>query len=752
MIRTQSHRITVRSVAPAGIRCQHAVLERGKQLGEATKLNYAHRSVPGTFGQVVEDAELALRDSKGGENVRVVEFEELRRQHEQPVAPDLLNTAPRAPGLSVSQRSRLDPSTVDGKSIGGKMLVMQSALATRVNEGLQYFDPQKVRANTSKYYVALQNGGAHKASVQPIDVDTHVAGVFLQNYASAYNVLSETRRRVGKEWRPTRVLDVGFGPATGMVAFNEVFADEVKAGWRPETKTAVVIGHAFMLKRARAILSAQTAEDFYKAENRINTKIQGHMPQPKNTAQKYDLIMATHQLFRGAHNFPASVDDHTQHLLNLLAPGGVLVLVERGDPNGFETIARARQIMFRPEDYEHSEIKTPRVWKSGRNIKDTPTTTTATAPPLTATEDDPDFELPPELLAEFSVEEENSTSSTAPDAADSGYQLEIVAPCSHHGKCPLQIGQEARTKDTSGVFNWCKFAQLVQRPKFSVELKKGVFLATKWSTDSSGRGETGKGLGGSGRPNGRGHETSTFSYLVVKRPSPSPSSWLSVAEVPTARIMKPPMKRDAHVIMEVCAPTAQIEQWTVPKSFGKQAYHDARKASGGDLWALGAKTRIPRVANAAKLAELLARQAEKQKNKSSKAAKTNKSKSKTAAAAEAAGEAKPDDGVTEAEAEAAADAAEAEQDLEASAWHTRPSLSGGSGVGGRHGRKRVTTSLRGHDPDPLGLEGDGDSLEAYFSELGEIEKNSSRYRQYERKLKRGKAGAEKKKGRRVRLY
>jgi hypothetical protein len=32
----------------------------------------------------------------------------------------------------------------------------------------------------------------------------------------------------------------------------------------------------------------------------------------------------------------------------------------------------------------------------------------------------------------------------------------------------------------------------------------------------------------------------------------------------------------------------------VPRSFSKQAFRDARKARWGDLWALGAKTRIPR--------------------------------------------------------------------------------------------------------------------------------------------------------------
>jgi ribosomal protein RSM22 (predicted rRNA methylase) len=55
-----------------------------------------------------------------------------------------------------------------------------------------------------------------------------------------------------------------------------------------------------------------------------------------------------------------------------------------------------------------------------------------------------------------------------------------------------------------------------------------------------------------------------------------------------------PMKRRGHVIFDMCTPAGKIERWTVPRSFSRQAYKDARKARWGDLWALGAKTRIPR--------------------------------------------------------------------------------------------------------------------------------------------------------------
>lgn len=58
------------------------------------------------------------------------------------------------------------------------------------------------------------------------------------------------------------------------------------------------------------------------------------------------------------------------------------------------------------------------------------------------------------------------------------------------------------------------------------------------------------------------------------------------------RLIKQPLKRKGHVIMDLCGASGELEKWIVPKSYGKEAYHDARKATKGDLWALNAKTKI----------------------------------------------------------------------------------------------------------------------------------------------------------------
>jgi ribosomal protein RSM22 (predicted rRNA methylase) len=801
------------------------VATSSSHLDQPTKLKFAHRSVPDTFGQLVSDAERSLL-TPGCENdkARVIELHDLldhTNRHRDERHSRATYDHHTISDLSPGQQVRLDPRTAAGKSIGGKMLTMRPELADTINTGLlAHYDPQKIRATAAKYYVSLQQGRPHTPTVMPIDIDAHVAGVFLQNYASVYNVLSEARARMGRRtWRPRCVLDVGYGPATGIVAFNELFEREMKTeGYRPDASTAVIIGHPYMLKRARTILAAQTGEDFYEPENRINTKIQGYLPaveDMKSADHKYDLIIATHQLYRGAHNFPASVDDHTSYLLKLLAPDGVLILVERGDPNGFEAVARARQIMIRPEDYVHSATREPRLWKGGRHINDVSAAPKKQTKPV-ATEDLDEMDLPPELLAEFSIEEETTLASDATvaqeDAAASavaaGIHLEVLGPCTHHGKCPLQLGPTARARDTAGTFGWCKFAQLVQRPRFSTELKKGVFLATKWSAEDSGRGENGRGLAGKGRPFGRSYETSSFSYLMVKRseaptmpetsqasatqnltknpeesghnkahhisnenPSKDDSIALEADINNTARILRPPMKRDGHVLIEVCASSsANIEQWIVPKSYSKQAYYDARKASGGDMWRLGAKTRMPRETNSDKLTRLEEKQAAARKKEQKRAKKkasvvakegattvNNNSEVETDAAAENTDTkaADIDEMVSDAWASrtprSAARTTDADEinddeflDFDPALSHLHTNTRYGAG-GARAGRRKVRTTLRGHDPDPLDPDADNFPLEHYFEEIAEVERNSAQYRSYEKKMRRGGSNASDKK-------
>ena len=81
------------------------------------------------------------------------------------------------------------------------------------------------------------------------------------------------------------------------------------------------------------------------------------------------MIIIHSSLLSKEFNFPKDVDDNIHMVLPLLAPGGHLVLIERGNSVGFETIARARQIMIRPESYPQELGKIPRPYIKGSKGK-----------------------------------------------------------------------------------------------------------------------------------------------------------------------------------------------------------------------------------------------------------------------------------------------------------------------------------------------------------------------------------------------
>ncbi|KAK0526069.1 hypothetical protein OC842_005300 [Tilletia horrida] len=50
------------------------------------------------------------------------------------------------------------------------------------------------------------------------------------------------------------------------------------------------------------------------------------------------------------------------------------------------------------------------------------------------------------------------------------------------------------------------------------------------------------------------------------------------------RLIRPPLKKGGHVTFDACCASGAIERFTIPKSAGKQAYQDARKATWGDIF------------------------------------------------------------------------------------------------------------------------------------------------------------------------
>ncbi|KAI5954774.1 RSM22 [Candida theae] len=561
--------------------------------------------------------------------------------------------------------ARLDNRTLQGR-VDHSVTALPSEIAKTIqNNILSTTIPAKLRERVVSMYQNLQKSQIQQAPSSELDCNAHIAGLFLQDYSHVKQVLGELRHRVGHDqFNPRRVLDIGYGPATGVVALNEIMGPD----WVPEEKDAYIVGRKNneMKKRAKIILSRQVNENFsgtgepseHQVDEekeyvgpidakriQIRTKLRDSMPVTKS----YDLIIVHHSLLTREYNFPNDVDEKMRMILNLLAPNGHLVLVERGNSVGFETIARARQLMIRPENFPHELGKIPRPYVSGSSGKPQHLKKEDTM----INEDDVEFEK--EMLAKLDLEEAREQGINLETELDSkfgklneeemkfdeeddpnfdvldveaavsdsslekiDYHLKVIAPCPHHRKCPLQLGDPKYYKIPSHKhrLNFCSFSKIMERPDYTMELKKGKKLAVKWdknSVDGIGtlrRSELKK-LGGKGRPGGRDTEDGSYSYLIVER---SNNTEKSIAQINNLRdysnsdnspvgkddinnwprIVRTPDKLKKNVKLTVCSSEGNIETWQIPRSLGKQAYHDARKVQLGDLWALDKKASTKR--------------------------------------------------------------------------------------------------------------------------------------------------------------
>lgn len=588
-----------------------------------------------------------------------------------------------------AEEARLHDLTLVGRS-DRSVTKLPSEIANCINNNiLRMVYPDRLREKAAKIYQSLNKDQIQNAPETALDCDAHIAALFLQDYSHVRQVLLELQKRVGKDiFNPKSVLDIGYGPATGMVALNEIMGDE----YIPDEKDAYIVGrnNFEMKKRAKIILSRQmnenlteeeveedSANDISAVNNikesdklqideeseiqeeeqeeqeeldeeyvgpvltsdiKLKTKLRDSLPVTK----KYDLIIVNQALLTREFNFPRDIDINIHMILKLLSPGGHLVLVERGNALGFETIARARQIMIRPESYSTEIGKVPRPYVKGSKLKPQK----LKKDDQLITEDDIKFEE--ELLAKYEREDEElfeqelNDKYGKPSEDDLKFEMEdneefevipveeeaklgtesvdfhisIIAPCPHHGKCPLQLGDPKYYKIPSHKhrLNFCSFNKTVERPKYTMELKKGRRLSTAWDKSSEdGFGidklskKTLQNLEGSGRPSGRNTESGSFSYLIAERALNDvetikkiesereynnsnkldefdPTNWPRVVDNPT--------KIKNNVKLNVCASSGNIETWQIPKSLGKQVYHDARKADRGDSWALGKKSVI----------------------------------------------------------------------------------------------------------------------------------------------------------------
>ncbi|KAL9637751.1 MAG: hypothetical protein Q9164_002007 [Protoblastenia rupestris] len=508
----------------------------------------------------IEDEEGAFLDQVVEEYQEEIEEEEDMQDHGDSIRTHPLTAAGRfgtSPAtIQLPKDTIIDPITALLADSSNKQL-SEVAQKTFGGPGLPNSTATIKKPNTKQEPVALE---ASQFNMGDMEGNAFMAAIMPGAYAASLSTLVEVRKRLGSDWlrgimrKGPRILDAGAGGAA-VLAWREV----LKAEWEslhpdgvpddnppPYGKSTVVTGSAVLRHRASQLLDNTTfiprLPDY--DPSRDHPSLEPKNPQPR---KQYDVILAPHTLWTLKEDYMRK--NQIQNFWSLLDPrGGVLVLIEKGVPRGFELIAGARETLLK------HHVSSPGAEEVEHTIED-------------ASEN------------RFGPKEKGM----------------IIAPCTNHGKCPMYItaGQSQGRKD------YCHFSHRFIRPpylqrilgvrdrnhediKFSyVALQRGVDQRLDHDFEQ-GHPATAAAF--------EGYED-TVDNADTKAPLQTPSN---VNTLTLPRAILPPIKRRGHVILDLCTPSGKIERWTVPRSFSKQAYRDARKSKWGDLWALGAKTRVQR--------------------------------------------------------------------------------------------------------------------------------------------------------------
>jgi ribosomal protein RSM22 (predicted rRNA methylase) len=553
----------------------------------------------------VQDALAAAKQAAANEAQLVEDEEDLEEEYEDEegeeedpddAEPDaqLLDwysgqEGPRHHQYTMEGRFRTSPSTLQLPNVG---------FVEPITELLRRTDIKHIKATAQKHFGGpalphspatprsgrnlAQKGlgmeaGHHRMS--EIDADAFIATALPGIYASVTSTLVEVRKRLGPEWlrgllnredaegRGPRVLDAGAGGA-GLAAWQSVLqaewdtlrnspAESAEADPAPSGKRTVVVGSNQLRHRiSRFLENTQFLPRLPNYAHSVeNMEKQLDAPEVPQKRKVYDVIIATHLLMPLEKEYRRK--DILDNLWSLLSPeGGVLIMLEKGHPRGFEAIADVRD----------------------------------------------------RLLEEFIVP---PTPGGVPEAIEQDAERirepgMIVAPCTNHSKCPMYLSPGL----SPGRKDFCHFSQRFTRPPFLqrileakhhnhediafsyIAVRRGMPAPNLVPAEASSSNVEGGSVPIGVRPIRQGVEATTQAfagYEDVASDSPDRPHPLSLP-----RNILPPLKRKGHVTLDLCTPAGTIERWTVPRSFSRQAYRDARKARWGDLWALGAKTRVRR--------------------------------------------------------------------------------------------------------------------------------------------------------------
>jgi len=408
--------------------------------------------------------------------------------------------------------------------------------------------------------------GPGQSKMSEMEADVYLAAVMPGAYATSMSVLVEVRKRLGTSWIEgllnkdggPRILDAGAAGA-GVIAWREVLkaewarmhntesvvpvdGDAAPAGTAPPPpplgKATVLASSGPLLQRASLLLENTTF--LPRLPDYVHATVD-----PNAEQKQYDIIIAPYNLWHLTETYERK--QRVQNLWSLLDPnGGVLILLEKGVPRGFEVIADARSYLLKE-------------------------------------------------LMDIGAAEPNDILNTPASSSTLGTKktpARVLAPCTTHSKCPMYLvpGISRQRKD------WCHFSARFFRPAYLQRIMSGkdrnhedvmfsyvaVQKGVRSDTQPLNHGETLKAKEAQTTDRAfRGFEIGDEDVNQEGLPNP----------LALPRLILPPLKKPGHVLLDVCTPQGTLERWSVPRSHGKVAFRDARKSKWGDLWALGARQR-----------------------------------------------------------------------------------------------------------------------------------------------------------------
>ena len=452
----------------------------------------------------------------------------------------------------------------------------------------------------------------------PLEAAAYAVTRLPMTFGAQVRAMQELRVRA-PGFVPVSLLDFGAGPTPALWAAREVFGNNISLGSTGGTTSVTLVDAspsmmAFTRRLARGVYDDTEVHELASGMGFLARPSGRPLPDPNpwgitgpvqtvaslrslNPRATFDMVVSGYSLgeiatgtrheqqqriLRGDGSEASEksgvtkrLDDTIMSLWSRVAPGGVLVLVEPGTPRGSKLIRRARALIL---DAEKNKTRNRR-------------------------EDGKD--------------------------ADDSFDAHIVAPCQHDKVCPMD-GLEGST--------WCHFSQRVKRTEMHRQMlprgrgpqhqderfsyvvirrmsRKRAIAEAKNRVAEIAAGEQKVGFkidkeddedddhdeseedeeheeheeheedeGGDGEEEDDDEEegkdvgeTKAGAVAVA-----SSFSW--------GRLVRPPIKRSRHVILDMCSVNGELDRHIVARSsaweggVGKQGYKAARKSKWGDLW------------------------------------------------------------------------------------------------------------------------------------------------------------------------